>query len=135
MLCEKCDCSAAGYTMFLVFPPGARMYRFVGCPTLEHATYSCPCEKHGFCRWIPAVFRDCPCALLLEIVNARRTGNFILLKSKRKSVGISGIRGMNTSLPFAQPVRIVASIHIHVSGKGRRNTWRSFQTFSCKHEC
>jgi hypothetical protein len=32
---------------FLVFPPGARMQMFVGFPTLEHATYSCPCEKYG----------------------------------------------------------------------------------------
>ena len=110
MLCEKCDCSAAGYTMFLVFPPGARMYRFVGRLTLEHATYSWPCEKHGFCRWIPAIFRDCPCALLMDIANARRTENCILLKLTGKSVGISGIRGMNTSFPFAQPVRTVASI-------------------------
>jgi hypothetical protein len=27
---------------------------FVVCPTLEHVTYICPCEKLGFCRWIPA---------------------------------------------------------------------------------
>jgi len=110
MFCEKCHCSAAGHTVFLVFPPGARMYRFVGRLTLEHATYSWPCEKHGFCRWIPAIFRDCPCALLMDIANARRTENCILLKLTGKSVGISGIRGMNTSFPFAQPVRIVASI-------------------------
>ena len=95
MFCKKCHCSAAGYTMFLAFPPGARMERFVGCPTLEHATYSCLCEKHGFFRWIPAIFRDCPCALLMDIANARRTRNCIHLKSKGKSVGISGIRGMN----------------------------------------
>jgi len=48
--------------------------------------------------------------VLMDIANARRTGNSILLKSNGKSVGISGIRGMNTSLPFAHPVRIVASI-------------------------
>jgi hypothetical protein len=110
MLCEKCDCSAAGYTMFLVFSPGSGMYGFVGCPTLEHTTYSCPCKKHGFCRWVPAIFRNCPCASLMDIANARRNGNCILLKSKDKSVGIGGIRGMNTSFPFAQPVRIVAFI-------------------------
>jgi hypothetical protein len=86
------------------------MYKFVGCPTLEHATYSCPCEKHVFYRWVPAICRNCPCALLMDIANARRTGNCILLKMKGKSVGISGNHGMNTSLPFAQPVRIVASI-------------------------
>jgi len=110
MFCEKCHGSAVGCTIFLVFPPGARMWRFVGCPTLEHITYICPCGKHGFCWWIPAVFRDCPCALLMDIANTRRTGNCILLKSNGKSVGISGIRGMKTSLPFAHPVWIVASI-------------------------
>jgi len=110
MFCEKCHCSAAGYTVFLVFHPLARMYRFVGCPTLEHETYICPCEKHAFGRLIPAIFRYILCALLMDVANARRTGNCILLKSKGKSVGISGIRGMNTSFPFAQPVRTVASI-------------------------
>ena len=32
---------------FFVFPSGAGMQMFVGFPTLEHATYICPCEKHG----------------------------------------------------------------------------------------
>jgi len=32
------------------------------------------------------------------------------LTSKNKSVRIGGIRGMKTSLTFAQPVRIVASV-------------------------
>ena len=110
MLCEKCNCSPAGCTMFLVFPPGSRMYRFVGCPTLEYATYSCPCKKLGFCMWIPAIFRDCPCALSMDIGKAKRTGNYIISKPKDKSVRICGLRGMNTSLPLVQPVRIVASI-------------------------
>jgi len=48
--------------------------------------------------------------LLIVIANARRTGDWSFLKSNGKSVGISGIRGMNTSFPLAQPVRIVASI-------------------------
>jgi len=110
MFCEKCHWSTVGCIIFLVFPPGARMWRFVGCPSLEHAKYSRPCEKHGFCRWIPVIFRDCPCALLMDIANERRAGNCILLKSNGKSVGISDIRGMNTSLSFAHPVRIVGSI-------------------------
>jgi len=32
---------------FFVFPSGAGMQMFVGFPTFEHATYICPCEKHG----------------------------------------------------------------------------------------
>jgi hypothetical protein len=32
---------------FFLFPSGAGMWMFVGFLTLQHATYSCPCEKHG----------------------------------------------------------------------------------------
>jgi len=32
---------------FFVFLSGVGMQMFVGRPTLEHASYSCPCEKHG----------------------------------------------------------------------------------------
>jgi hypothetical protein len=81
MFSEKRHCSAAAYTMFFFFSPGSRMYGLVGCQTLEHTTYSCPCEKHGFCRWGPAIFRYCTCASLMDIANARRNGNCILLKS------------------------------------------------------
>jgi len=59
--------------------------------------------------WIPAILRDCPCVLLMDVAKARRTGNCNLLTTKEKSVRIGGIRGMNTSLTFAQPVRILAS--------------------------
>ena len=31
-------CKAVLYTMFLVFPSGAKIYKFVPFPTLEHAT-------------------------------------------------------------------------------------------------
>ena len=98
MLYEKCHFSAAGYTMFLVFPPGSRMYRFVGCATLEYATYCCPCKKLGFWMWIPAIFMYCPCALSMDIAKAKRTGNYIVSKSKDKSVRIGGLRGLITSL-------------------------------------
>jgi len=59
--------------------------------------------------WIGEVFMDCFWTLLIDIANARRTGNCSLLKSNGKSVGISGVNGMNTSFPLAQLVRIVAS--------------------------
>jgi hypothetical protein len=93
----------------LFFRSGTRVWTFVGVSTLEHATYSCPCEKHGFCMWISEIFMDCFWTLLIDIANARWTGNCSLLKSNGKPVGISGVHGMNTSFPLTQPVRIVAS--------------------------
>jgi hypothetical protein len=45
----------------------------------------------------------------MDIANARQIGNCILLKLRGKPVGISDIHGMK-SFPFAQTVRIVASI-------------------------
>jgi len=34
------------------------MHIFVGFPTLEHGTYSCPCEKHGsqYCHAVRETF-------------------------------------------------------------------------------
>ena len=46
----------------------------------------------------------------MEIEKARRTGKCRRLNSKGISVETIGIRGMNTSLPFAQPDKIGASI-------------------------
>jgi hypothetical protein len=43
------------------------------------------------------------------MANATRTGYCSRLKSKAISLGIRGIRGINTSYPFALPVNMVAS--------------------------
>jgi hypothetical protein len=108
MMWEKCHCSSAGYTMFLVFPPEARMYRFVGCPTLEHATYDCP-SVHGFYRWIPANFQGlslcpvdghCKCEANRELYPFEVEGQVCWDKWYP----------CNEYIPFARPVRIVASI-------------------------
>ena len=40
-----------------------------GLPTLEHATYNCPCEKQSVFRSIPHYYNDCPWALLMVIAN------------------------------------------------------------------
>ena len=101
---------ADSYTTFRVLPSGAKTNKFFPVPTLEHATYSWPCEKQGVSRLIPATLSDWPWALLIDIAKAKRTGNWRRLNSNGISLGIMGIRGINTSSPFEQPVKIVDSI-------------------------
>ena len=86
------------------------MYKFLGLPTREQATKSCPCEKQGSSRLIPATANDWPCALLIVMAKAKRIGNCNRLKVNGISSVIIGIRGMKTSSPLAHPVRIVASM-------------------------
>ena len=52
-----------------------------GFPTREHATYSCPCEKQWFSKFIPQTLSDWPCDFLITIANARRTEKCNRLKS------------------------------------------------------
>ena len=85
----------------MVFPSGAKMKRFLGDPNLEHATYSCPWANHDSSSAMPVTFKDCPCALLIDMANASLIGNWRRLKSKGISVGMSGILGMKTSSPLA----------------------------------
>jgi hypothetical protein len=69
-----------------VFPSGVYTNKSEGFPTREQATYSCPCEKHGFSKFSPHICSDCPCALLMVFAKASRTGNFKSLNSKGISV-------------------------------------------------
>ena len=96
--------------MFFVFSVGANINSCSGELTLEQATYSCPCEKHGFSKLIPVHLIDWPCDLLIVIENANRIGNCTRLKQKGMSVGTMGIRGIKTSSPFPFPVNNVPSI-------------------------
>lgn len=91
--------SALVYTTFLVFLSGANMKRFSPLETLEHATYNWPCEKHSVSKLTPATLRDWPCALLIVIQKANLIGNCRRLNWNGKLVGMTGIRGMNTSDP------------------------------------
>jgi hypothetical protein len=68
-----------------VFPSGVYTNKSEGFPLREQVTYSCPCEKHGFSKFSPHTCTDCPCALLMVIAKASRTGNCI------------GMRGNSTS--------------------------------------
>ncbi|GBN68242.1 hypothetical protein AVEN_180578-1 [Araneus ventricosus] len=57
-----------------------------GCEgTLEHATYSCPCEKYGFSKYTPATF---------SLANDIYKGICCLLNRDDKSFGIIGRRGI-----------------------------------------
>ena len=91
-------------TIFLVFPYGEKTNSADGLPTFQHATCNCPCEKHGNSRFIPHTSKDYPWDLLIDIANARRTGNWIHLNSKAKSVGIGSILGISTSSPLNFPM-------------------------------
>ena len=92
------------------FPILVQIKRLSWLPTLEQATYDCPCEKQSVCKYKPHNSKDCPCALLIMIADANRIGNCNLLNWNDISVGIIGIRGMRTSSPLKGPVKIFASI-------------------------
>jgi hypothetical protein len=78
---------------------------------LESTPHRVDCVRSkGRTRLMPATFSDCPYALLIDIADVRRAGNCSRLNSNGISVGIIGIPGRNTSSPFVQPVRMVASI-------------------------
>ncbi|GFU32387.1 hypothetical protein TNCV_2009261 [Trichonephila clavipes] len=67
-----------------------------------------------FSKFNPHTCNDCPCALLIVIAKASRTGNCKRLNSNDISVGIIGIRGSRTSSPLNFPVKIVASITLFI---------------------
>ena len=79
-------------------------------PTLEHATYCWSWEKQELSRLIPVIFGDRHWALLIDIAKARRPENWRRLNSKGRSVEMMGIREINTSSSFAQPVAMAASM-------------------------
>ena len=58
---------------------------------------------------MPATFNVCPWALLMDMAKLSLTGNCIRLNVDARSLGMTGIRGMNTSSPLAHPVMTVAS--------------------------
>lgn len=97
-------------TNFFVFPSGAYTNKSDGLPKREQATYSCPCEKHGFAKFNPHNCSDCPCALLMVIENASCGGNCNHLNSIGISVRIISMRGNSISTPLNFPVKIVASM-------------------------
>ena len=58
---------------------------------------------------MPATFNVGPWALLMDMAKLSLTGNCIRLNVNARSLGMTGIRGMNTSSPLAHPVMTVAS--------------------------
>ena len=86
-----------------------------GLPTLEQATYDCPCEKQSVCKYKPHNYKDCPCALLIVIADANRIGNCNLLNWNDISVEIIGISGIRTSSSFKGLVKIFASMMLVIN--------------------
>ena len=63
--------NAIGCTIFLVNPSRVYTNKFGGFPTLEHATYNWPWEKHGFSKSKTQIIIVWPCDLLIDIANAK----------------------------------------------------------------
>lgn len=66
---------SSGYIMLNVLLFCPRMWRCVGFPTLEQATCSLPCEKHGLRRLNPKTFSVSPCACLYSWRNINEQEN------------------------------------------------------------
>jgi len=66
-------------------------------------------------RFTPATVSvsDCPCDLLVVIAKETRRGNCRRLNSKCTSVGMSGIRGMNTMSLRAVPLHGFGASRLH----------------------
>ena len=88
---------------------GANTKRLSRQPTREQPTYSWPWEKHCVSRFRPTTFRVWPCALFMDIAKEIHTGNWKRLKSNGMLEGMTGILGMNTSVPAPGPAKMVAS--------------------------
>ena len=89
--------NAIGYTIFLVNTSGVYTNKFDGFPTLEHAKYNWPWEKHGFSKSKPQIVK----------ANAKRFGNCKRLNGIGESKGFIGIRGRSTTSPWNFPLKIV----------------------------
>ena len=100
--------STSLWTMLIVSPSGCSIIKLLGEPTREQATYNWPCEKQSLRRSIPANCNDWPWALLIDMAKHSFNGNCNRLKAMGYSEGVSGIRGIRTCSPLAQPVIIVA---------------------------
>ena len=78
-------------TIFDAFPCWSLIkanLRWLGEPTLEHATYSCPWVNTWPLNQTPANFRVCPCDLLIVMAKAGLTGNCQRCHSKEYSPGL-----------------------------------------------
>ena len=103
-------CNISWYTTFLVYLPslsGRKSFSIITLMldiehTRERATYNCPWEKTDCGRYNPTLpLNVWPCALLIDMAKARRTGNCRLLNIKGKvvSYGIRLKRGISTCCP------------------------------------
>ena len=101
--------NAIGYTIFLVNTSGVYTNKFDGFPTLEHAKYNWPWEKHGFSKSKPQIVIVWAYDLLIVIANAKWIGNCKRLNNIGESEGFIGIRGRSTTSPWNFLLKTVAS--------------------------
>ena len=100
------------YTTFLVKKLGWSIATLIlrMLETLDKATYNCPCVK----TWSGPSHKETnssvwPCDLLMVMQKHGLIGNWFLWKSngKYEFVGISGILGINTTLFWYAPLKIL----------------------------
>jgi hypothetical protein len=105
---------------YLSFPSCVHTNKSEGFPTREQATYSCPCEKHGFCKFSPHTYSDVLVNLVLcwwslQKRVAQDIAN-VWTRTTYHSVRIIGMRGNSTSSPLNFTFKIVASFIIFFTG-------------------
>jgi hypothetical protein len=84
----------------------------------DMVTYNWPCVNTGLGRKMPTIFNVYPCALLMVMANAGRTGNWQWRRVKGirfVSEGVMLSHGMNTRWPFAGPVATSASMTCYMN--------------------
>ncbi len=82
-------------------------------PNARHGHIQLAMCKYRLGQKMPTIFNVCPCALLMVMANARRTGNWRRRRVKgirSVSEGVMLSRGMNTRCPFVGPVATSASM-------------------------
>ena len=73
--------NAFEYIILLFFPSSVYRNKSESFSTREKATYSSPCEKHGFPKFSLHTCGYCSSALLMVITKASSTGNWRRLNS------------------------------------------------------
>jgi len=108
------DDSTSVYATFVVWSLCTKNAVLRGSPQRDAATYSCPWVNTGSSSRTPTRCRVWPCALLMVMANAGRTGNWRRrsVNGRPASVGDRGMRGMNRTLPQYSPHAISAVMYL-----------------------
>jgi len=130
--------STLWYTTFFVLLSCARINKADGLPTREYVMYNWLWKKHAFSKFRSQKLKDCPCDLLIAIVNAIRIGNLIRLNSKSKPAGIIEIFRVRTSshwwliISFLTTKRVPLHSYSWFKFRSMMTTVTTEPAFSCK---